>query len=74
VFIYGVNEHKKDNLNNLAIFENLYFWVQKLELHDGAPELNLVFFEKKFEFFERFCFSKNGSEKFEKFEKQLLNF
>jgi hypothetical protein len=37
------------------------------------PLLDLVFFEKKFEFFERFCFSnfsKNGSEKF---EKNLLN-
>jgi hypothetical protein len=36
----------------------------------------MVFFEKNFEFFGRFCFSnfsKNGSEKFEKFEKNLLN-
>jgi hypothetical protein len=35
--------------------------------------VDLVFFEKKFEFFGRFCFSnfsKNGSEKF---EKKLLN-
>jgi hypothetical protein len=37
--------------------------------HPEIFVLDLVFFEKKFEFFEGFCFSnfsKNGSEKFEK--------
>jgi hypothetical protein len=44
--------------------------------HTLLKIVDLVFFEKKIEFFGRFCFSnfsKNGSEKFEKFEKKLLN-